>query len=327
VRRGRRRGATPPRRERTRERARARVPLASISAPTRRRAFRRRENSSSFRRRSLFSRDEPRRAETEVSRLTLSFVVSVHDSYGRRLDYYEKKRKKEAREPHKRSAVAKKLIGLKAKLYAKKRHSEKVTMKKTIQQHSERTNKHKVEEEAAPGAIPAYLLDREQTSRAKVLSNTIKQKRKDKAGKWEVPLPKVRPVAEDEMFRVMRSGKRQKKTWKRMITKATFVGPGFTRKPPKYERFIRPSGLRFTKAHVTHPELKCTFQLDILGVKKNPNGPMYSSLGVLTKGTVIEVNVSELGLVTPGGKVVWGKYAQVTNNPENDGCVNGVLLV
>ena len=200
-------------------------------------------------------------------------------------------------------------------------------MKKTIQQHSERTNKHKVEEDAAPGAIPAYLLDREQTSRAKVLSNTIKQKRKEKAGKWEVPLPKVRPIAEDEMFRVMRSGKRQKKSWKRMITKATFVGPGFTRKPPKYERFIRPSGLRFTKAHITHPELKCTFQLDILGVKKNPNGPMYSSLGVLTKGTVIEVNVSELGLVTPGGKVVWGKYAQVTNNPENDGCINAVLLV
>ena len=78
-----------------------------------------------------------------------------------------------------------------------------------------------------------------------------------------------------------------------------------------------------------------------------------------------QVNVSELGLVTPGGKVVWGKYAQVrcwhmlrpsepvgcclaalqwepvplsvltvcgalvqvTNNPENDGCVNAVLLV
>ena len=43
----------------------------------------------------------------------------------------ERVRKKEAREPHKRSAVAKKLIGLKAKLYAKKRHSEKITMKKT----------------------------------------------------------------------------------------------------------------------------------------------------------------------------------------------------
>lgn len=79
------------------------------------------------------------------------------------------------------------------------------------------------------------------------------------------------------------------KQWKRMITKATFVGAGFTRKPPKYERFIRPSGLRFTKAHVTHPELKCTFNLEIIGVKKNPNGQMYTSLGVMTKGTVIEV--------------------------------------
>ena len=79
------------------------------------------------------------------------------------------------------------------------------------------------------------------------------------------------------------------KQWKRMITKATFVGPAFTRKPPKYERFIRPSGLRFTKAHVTHPELKCTFNLDIIGVKKNPNGQMYTSLGVMTRGTIIEV--------------------------------------
>lgn len=57
-------------------------------------------------------------------------------------------------------------------------------------------------------------------------------------------------------------------------------------------------------------------------MKKNPNGQLFTGLGVLTKGTVIEVNVSELGLVTPAGKVVWGKYAQVTNNPENDGCVN-----
>lgn len=54
--------------------------------------------------------------------------------------------------------------------------------------------------------------------------------------------PQVRPVAEDEMFRVLKSGKRKKKSWKRMVTKVTFVGQGFTRKPPKYERFIRPSG-------------------------------------------------------------------------------------
>ncbi|XP_056159014.1 uncharacterized protein LOC115671589 isoform X2 [Syzygium oleosum] len=162
------------------------------------------------------------------------------------------------------------------------------------------------------------------------------------------------------MFKVVKSGKRKTKQWKRMVTKATFVGPGFTRKPPKYERFIRPSGLQFNKAHVMHPELKCTFNLEITGVKKNPNGQMYTSLGVLTKGAVIEVKtlidiasnevttriflwilpplrthlslnitgyVSKSGLVTPAGKVVRGKNAQVTNDPENDGFVNAVLLV
>ena len=85
--------------------------------------------------------------------------------------------------------------------------------------------------------------------------------------------------------------------------------------------------LRFKKAHVTHPELKTTFFLEILSVKKNPQGPLASQLGIITKGTIIEVNVSELGLVTQTGKIVWGKFAQVTNNPENDGCINAVLLV
>jgi ribosome biogenesis protein NSA2 len=112
-----------------------------------------------------------------------------------------------------------------------------------------------------------------------------------------------------------------------MVTKVTFVGESFTRTPPKYERFVRPMALRFKKAHVTHPELQATFCLDILGVKKNPQSPLYTQLGVITKGTIIEVNVSELSMVTTSGKVVWGKYAQVTNNPELDGCINAVLLV
>ncbi|KAI3984901.1 hypothetical protein MKX01_004669 [Papaver californicum] len=246
---------------------------------------------------------------------------------GYRLDHFDRKRKRDARQVHKQSSLAQKSIGFKGKQFAKKRYAEKALMKKTIAMHEESSKRRKTDDDVADGALPPYLLDRETTTRAKILSNTIKQKRKEKAGKWEVPLPKVRPVAEDEMFKVVRTGKRKTKQWKRMITKVTFVGPGFTRKPPKYERFIRPSGLRFTKAHVTHPELKCTFNLEIIGIKKNPNGPMYTSLGVITKGTIIEVNVSELGLVTPAGKVVWGKYAQVTNNPENDGCINAVLLV
>lgn len=49
-------------------------------------------------------------------------------------------------------------------------------------------------------------------------------------------------------------------------------------------------------------------------MKKNPSSPMFTQLGVMTKGTVIEVNVSELGLVTQGGKVVWGKVYLDCNN-------------
>ncbi|GFG28728.1 hypothetical protein Cfor_06009 [Coptotermes formosanus] len=246
--------------------------------------------------------------------------------YGYRLDYHERKRKKEARQPHKLAEKAKKLRGLKAKMFNKQRRSEKIQMKKKIKMHEEKLVK-KNNEKVAEGALPVYLLDRDVQSRAKVLSNMIKQKRKEKAGKWDVPIPKVKAQADSEVFRVLRSGKSRRKAWKRMVTKVTFVGEGFTRKPPKFERFIRPMALRFKKAHVTHPELKATFCLPIIGVKKNPSSPMYTSLGVITKGTIIEVNVSELGLVTQAGKVVWGKYAQVTNNPENDGCINAVLLV
>jgi len=247
--------------------------------------------------------------------------------YGRRFDYEERKRKKEARSVRTISEKARKLRGIKAKLYNKQRFTEKVQMKKTLKTHEQKKSKKKTETEVTDGAVPHYLLDRETQSRAKVLSNMIKQKRKEKAGKWEVPLPKVRAVSEMEVFRAIKTGKRKKKSWKRMVTKVCFVGEGFTRKPPKFERFIRPMALRFKTAHVTHPELKATFNLPIIGVKKNPNSPMYTSLGVITKGTVIEVNISELGLVTQSGKVVWGKYAQVTNNPENDGCINAVLLV
>jgi len=216
---------------------------------------------------------------------------------------------------------------LRAKLFNKKRFKEKAILRKTIAAHEEREARARNNTSDDKAAVPAFLLDREGTSRAKILSNSIKQKRAEKAGKWSVPIPKVRAVADDEMFRVQASGKRKKKAWKRVVTKITFVDPNFTRKPPKYERFIRPSGLRMKKAHVTHPELKATFCLDILGVKKNPSSAMYTSLGVITKGTVIEVNVSELGLVTTTGRVVWGKYAQVTNDPELDGCINAVLLV
>ncbi|KAI8003572.1 Diphosphomevalonate decarboxylase 2 [Camellia lanceoleosa] len=75
-------------------------------------------------------------------------------------------------------------------LNGKKRYAEKAQMKKTLAVHEESSSRRKVDDDVQEGAIPAYLLDRETTTRAKVLSNTVKQKRKEKAGKWEVPLPK-----------------------------------------------------------------------------------------------------------------------------------------
>ncbi|PNG99321.1 Ribosome biogenesis protein NSA2, partial [Tetrabaena socialis] len=82
--------------------------------------------------------------------------------YGRRMDHEERKRKKQAREVHKRAAYAQKALGLKGKLFAKKRHAEKALMKKTIAMHEERDNKHKAVDGAPQNAVPAYLLEREQ---------------------------------------------------------------------------------------------------------------------------------------------------------------------
>ena len=57
-----------------------------------------------------------------------------------------------------------------------------------IKQHEERKTKNKREDVVPQGAVPPYLLDREGQSRAKVLSNMIKQKRKEKAVCRFVPL-------------------------------------------------------------------------------------------------------------------------------------------
>ncbi|KAF2118497.1 TGF-beta-inducible nuclear protein-like protein 1 [Lophiotrema nucula] len=248
--------------------------------------------------------------------------------HGKRLDADERKRKREAREGHKASQNAQNFRGLRAKLYQEKRRKEKIQMKQKIRAHEQKNVKSSEAVDDKGEALPQYLLDRSNQKDAKALSSAIKQKRNEKAARFSVPIPKVKGVSEEEMFKVINTGKKtHKKSWKRMITKPTFVGPNFTRRPVKFERFIRPMGLRYKKANVTHPELNVTVQLPIISVKKNPNNPMYTQLGVLTKGTIIEVNVSELGLVTAGGKVVWGRFAQVTNNPENDGCLNAVLLV
>jgi len=257
-----------------------------------------------------------------------AFIDKFIAKSGRRPDYLRYERKKELRKAYKLSKQTKLLRHKKAMIFHEKQRKHKIQVKKIIKAHEEkRVKKAAPPDDSKKGAIPAYLMDRNEVRDAKVLSNTLKQKRKEKGGKWSVPIQKVSEVSEAEAFKVVSSGKRGKKTWKRMVNKICFVEPNFVRKPPKNERFIRPMAMRFNKANVTHPELKATFQLEILGVNKNPSSKLMTSLGVMTKGTIIEVNVSELGLVTEGGKIVWGKYAQITNKPELDGCINAVLLV
>jgi ribosome biogenesis protein NSA2 len=157
-------------------------------------------------------------------------------------------------------------------------------MKKQIKQHEQRNITQSEPTPSTDGAVPTYLLDRAQEKTAKQLSSMVKQKRKEAAARFSVPLPKVRGMAEEEVFKVLKTGKSKGKSWKRVITKPTFVGEGFTRRPVKMERFIRPMGLRMKKANVTHRELAVTVQCPIIGVKKNPNNPMYTQLGVLTRG-------------------------------------------
>jgi ribosome biogenesis protein NSA2 len=84
--------------------------------------------------------------------------------YGQRLDHHERKRKKEAREAHKRAEYAQKAIGLKGKMFAKKRHQEKALMKKTIAMHEEKEAKHKADDGVPQNAMPSYLLNRDQVS-------------------------------------------------------------------------------------------------------------------------------------------------------------------
>lgn len=186
------------------------------------------------------------------------------------------RRKRTAREVHKSSADTQKLYGLKAKLHHAKRHSEKVQLKKTLKAHDERNIKQKDDGAVQEGALPTYLLDREGQKDAKALSSAIKDRRKDRAAKYSVPLPKVRGIAEDEMFKVLKTGKHKGKSWKRLVNKATFVGENFTRKPVKMERFVRPMALRQTKANVTHRECSSRVQRSTL-TPDQPNSRLHSS--------------------------------------------------
>lgn len=168
----------------------------------------------------------------------VSFNPSTALTLFHSFDYEERKRKRIAREGHKISEDAQQLRGLRAKLYQQKRYKHKVEMKKTIRAHQEKTVKTPGQPAPATTPTPTYLLDRANEQQAKALSSAIKSRRSERAAKYSVPLPRVRGIAEEEMFKVVKTGKKTaKKSWKRMVTKPTFVGGTYTRTPVKYERY------------------------------------------------------------------------------------------
>ena len=98
-----------------------------------------------------------------------------------------------------------------------------MVMKKKIKAHEEKTTKSTGPSEPSSTPLPQYLLDRGKENQAKALSSAIKNKRNEKAAKFSVPLPKVKGISEEEMFKVVKTGaKTKKKGWKRMVTKPTF---------------------------------------------------------------------------------------------------------
>jgi len=75
-------------------------------------------------------------------------------------------------------------------------------MRKAIKQHEERNVKGRPAEKEPSDPIPSYLLDRANPTTAKALSSQIKNKRAEKAARFSVPIPKVRGISEEEMFKV-----------------------------------------------------------------------------------------------------------------------------
>ena len=253
-----------------------------------------------------------------------NFVEIKRRKQGREFNHLRTLAQRRTRATVLQKVLPQKLTGMRAKLLDRSNRKNKIELQKRVQQQR-RKSVDQTANNANP--VPSFLLNKGVVAPAKAISSAIKQRSRALAQKSAMPLPKVAPLSDAEVLKALRTGKKRKPSWKRVVRKSTFVGQDFTRKPPKLERYVRPSALRVKKAHVSHPLLKITAHLNILAVKTNPQSKLFTGLGVVTKGAVLEVDTAPLGLVTTGGKVVWSKYAQVTNKPELDGCVNAVLLI
>lgn len=126
--------------------------------------------------------------------------------------------------------------------------TEKIQLRKQIKAHEERNLKSAAPNEPSANPLPQYLLDRSNPTSAKALSSAIKNKRNspwhdllenykcthtylfkgnEKAAKFSVPLPKVRGISEEEMFKVVKTYVNEQAS---LIIKWSWViiGYGFT---------------------------------------------------------------------------------------------------
>lgn len=268
------------------------------------------------------------------------YVDQAIKENGRRIDYSSKQLKKKLRTEKIEQKKSQKLFGLKAKIFAKKMKIKKIEKKKKILELTRQINKKKItsnkedENKVNDVALPIILMNKEiggdqlsKNIKSSDLKKELKEQRKTKTYKYELPVTKIQNVPESKIFTAMNTGSRKRASHKRLVMRPCFVPDDFTRNAPKFERFVRPTALRLKVAHVTNKNLGITAKLKILSVKRNPHGDLYSKLGVLSKGTIVEVDTSSLGLVTGTGKIEWARYAQIMNYPENDGYVNAVLLI
>ncbi|CAM9193878.1 unnamed protein product, partial [Lampetra planeri] len=193
--------------------------------------------------------------------------------------------RRRGREAHERARKAKKLIGLKAKLYNKERHKEKIQIKKTIKMHEQRMAKQK-DEDKTPKGRGARLSP---GPRGPVQGQSSVQH--DQAEAQGEGGQVGRPAAQGAAPR----GRRRCSAWSADRQDAAQVVEAPRHQGLLRGRRLHPQAAQVRALHPPHgialqegprdpPRVEGHFCLPILGVKKNPSSPMYTSLGVITKG-------------------------------------------
>lgn len=202
---------------------------------------------------------ESYRSHNERAMPQNEYIERWQSQHGKRFDHEERLRKRTARETHKVSKDSQNLTGLRAKLHQKKRRNEKIQMKKAIRAQEQKNVKSSGPSEPSSQPVPKYLVERSGENDAKTLSSAIKNKRNEKAAKFSVPLPKVKGISEEEMFKAVHTGKKTaKKSWKRMITKPTVYILPFPFPPAEISLLVSSKISIFSAKTITHSSLDPT---------------------------------------------------------------------